>query len=199
VGLSNLDVVVYALAVLGGSHATVYSEDIAAKCYELDPPRFSWRLERYRQLGWPDKYIAKTALEDAKKVEHGSLVEGSYALDPARDGWRLTTGGARWFADNRHRIEAELGAPRAALDARQADRFRKYLECQPLFRRFLRTGNIRGCERFELTEMLRCSPDASREVIERKLGSLHSMAVLVGDRQYEAFLECCQDFFSEVG
>lgn len=67
--ISNVDVAVYILATLGGAEKTVYSEHIAAKCYEVAPGRFSWRLPDYREKGWPDKYIVKTALEDAKKDE----------------------------------------------------------------------------------------------------------------------------------
>src|SRR5687767_12516037 len=94
--ITNVDIVVYALAILRGAERTVHSEDIAAKCYELAPSRFSWRLAAYRDKGWPDKYIVKTALEDAKK-EHSALVEGAYTLDTAKDGWRLTPKGASWF------------------------------------------------------------------------------------------------------
>jgi len=51
--LTNVDIVVYVTAVLGGAEKKVYSEVIAAKCFELDPARFSWRLPDYRK--WPDK------------------------------------------------------------------------------------------------------------------------------------------------
>jgi hypothetical protein len=45
--LSNVDVAVNMLASLGGAEKTIYSEHIAAKCYEAAPPRFSWRLSEY--------------------------------------------------------------------------------------------------------------------------------------------------------
>ena len=53
--LTNVDIVVYTLALLGGSDRTIYSEDVAARCYDLAPSRFSWRLPKYRKKGWPDK------------------------------------------------------------------------------------------------------------------------------------------------
>ena len=107
--ITKVDVVVYALASLGGVHSTVHTEDIAAKCYKLAPSRFSWSLEKYRSCGWPDKYIVKTALEDAKKDKYGSLVEGAYALELAKDGWWLTPEGAVWMKRSQKRIERSLG------------------------------------------------------------------------------------------
>lgn len=102
--ISKVDMVVYALAVLGGAHSTIHSEDIAAKCYELAPSRFSWGMEKYKSRGWPDKYIVKTALEDAKKDKYGALAEGTYALELSKDGWRLTPKGAKWLKRNLKRM-----------------------------------------------------------------------------------------------
>jgi hypothetical protein len=106
--ITNVDIAVYALAILRGANRRVKSEDIAAKCYALCPARFSWRLIIYRDKGWPDKYIVKTALEDAKKEKNGGLVDGSYSLDLSKDGWQLTPPGAVWFRTNTKRIEKVL-------------------------------------------------------------------------------------------
>lgn len=40
--LSNIDIVVYALYVLGGWRERIHTEDIALKCFEIAPSRFSW-------------------------------------------------------------------------------------------------------------------------------------------------------------
>ncbi len=111
--LTNIDVVVYVLAMLNGATRTVHSEDIAATSHKLTPSRFSWKLRQYVQ--WPDKYIVKTALEDAKKEEFGSLVEGSYALEISKDGWRLTVQGVEWVERNRTRIQSALRVKQAAI------------------------------------------------------------------------------------
>ena len=84
--VSNVDIVVYVLGLLGGAEKTVYSEEVAAKCYEVAPTRFSWRLPAYRAKGWPDKYVVKTALEDAKKDKYGALVDGGYPHTHRRRG-----------------------------------------------------------------------------------------------------------------
>jgi hypothetical protein len=192
--LTNVDVVVYALAVLGGSDHTIYSEDVAARCYDLAPSRFSWRLLKYRKKGWPDKYIVKTALEDAKKDEYGALVEGSYALDSTKDGWRLTPKGATWFKANAIRIEQELNSkPQetsvAALDKK---RFLRTLQSQQLYKNFVMTGNLNSTSRYEFTDMLNCSPDASQDMIISKYNRVRATAELIGNEDVIRFLDACK-------
>ena len=140
--LSNVDVAVYILASLGGAEKTIYSEHIAAKCYQAARARFSWRLSDDREKGWPDSYIVKTALEDAKKDEYGALVDGAYALDVARDGWRLTTKGAIWFKENGERVERQLGlsAQHAAVPKREAQRFLKQMQGQSVYQAYRKSG-----------------------------------------------------------
>src|SRR3972149_7390368 len=69
----NLGIAVYALRLLGGSAKFIHTEDVALKCFELVPERFSWR--KYPQ--YPDAGPARFALEDAKKLKHGHLTSGN--------------------------------------------------------------------------------------------------------------------------
>lgn len=195
--ISKIDLVVYALAVLGGAHSTVHSEDIAAKCYELAPSRFSWGLEKYKRLGWPDKYIVKTALEDAKKDKYSSLVEGAYALEISKDGWRLAPNGAAWLKRNQKRIEHsldDLSSP-MKLDQKVKQRFLKNIRSQPLFRQFSKSGKISGSTQYEFRDMLSCSPDAIKEVVALKFGRLLSTAQLTEEEDVIRFLETCKHEF----
>ncbi len=70
--LSNEEIVLYALHLLGGWHKRVHTEDIALKCFELAPSKFSWT--KYPK--YPDLAPARFALESAKNSQYGSLVEG---------------------------------------------------------------------------------------------------------------------------
>jgi hypothetical protein len=196
VELSNVDVAVYILASLGGAEKTIYSEHIAAKCYEAAPARFSWRLPEYREKRWPDKYIVKTALEDAKKDEYGALVDGAYALDVARDGWRLTTKGAIWFKENGERVERQLGltAQHAAVPKREAQRFLKQMQGQSVYQAYRKSG-LGDITRFAFTDMLNCSPDASDDVVISKFKRLRATAELVGDLEIVGFLDACKSKF----
>ena len=189
--LTNVEIVVYVIARLGGAEITVYSEDIAAKSFELAPARFSWRRQEYIAKGWPDKYIAKTALEDAKKTEYGGLVEGVYALDPSKDGWRLTSQGAKWFRENCQRIESALNLKQSAVPRIDAERFKRRVRAQPLFKEFLTTRMVATASLYAFTDMLNCSPDAPPEVVEMKFGRMKAMAELVQDPEISAFVAAC--------
>lgn len=68
----NRELVVYALSVLGGDSKPIHTEDIALKCHELFPESFSWT--KHPEI--PDKDIVRVALTDARKRQHGVLVEG---------------------------------------------------------------------------------------------------------------------------
>lgn len=199
--ISNVDVVVYVLATLSGAEKTVYSEHIAAKCYELAPARFSWRLPDYREKGWPDKYIVKTALEDAKKDEYGALVDGAYALDVAKDGWRLTTKGAMWFKENAAKVENQIGlrTQHSSVSKREEQRFLKQMQSQQLYQAYCQAGGLDGATRFAFTDMLNCSPDASEDAIISKFKRLRATAELVGDSGVIRFLDACKEIFLSPG
>jgi hypothetical protein len=192
--LTNVDVVIYAIVALDGATKTVSSEEIAARSYELAPSQFSWSRPEYRERGWPDKYVAKTALEDAKKPEYGALVEGVYARDLTKDGWRLTAAGAKWFQDNCSRIESALKVKQLTIPRRDADRFKRRLREEPLFKEFLKARKVEGSV-YAFTDMLRCSPDAPPNVIAMKFGRMRTMAGLVQDPDISEFLDVCAASF----
>lgn len=193
--VTNVEVAVYVTATLGGAEKRISSEHIAAKCFALDPPRFSWRMAEYR--GWPDKYIVKTALEDAKKQEYGYLVDGAYNLDSAKDGWRLTHNGATWFRDNNERIEQHFGVAPPASNKDQKRILRQIHE-QPLYRSFLKTRSLADVSRYAFTDMLNCSPDASADVIALKFQRLFASAQLGGDDAAIGFLAACSERFADL-
>jgi len=198
--ITNVDVVVVALARTGGAAKKVFSEVVAAEAYRLDPNRFGWQLQEYRAKGWPDKYIIKTALEDAKKLEYGALVQGRYANDTTKDGWTLTAPGAEWVAEHATRVAEQLRDARTRtgdrLPDRERARFLKQLKNQALFKRY-RAGHLTSATPYEFTDMLSCSPDAPPDVIGAKFDRLRRLAYLTNDPDAIAFLaECAQQFYS---
>jgi hypothetical protein len=195
--ISNVDIVVYTLATLAGAEKTIHSEDIAAKCFELSPSRFSWRLPQYRGR-WPDKYIVKTALEDAKKKLYGALVQGTYALDLSKDGWRITPEGVEWLAKNKVRVARALKQKPLILPKRDAERFTKKLRADVCFKHFQQKGSLEGLSSYMFTDMLACSPDASKDIIKRKFDRLLATAKLVNDKEVIAFLDACTSAFSSI-
>ena len=65
--LSNVDISLFALVRLGGTTKKIHTEHIAWEAYQLAPERFSWRLQEFRDQGFPDKTPVRFALEQAKK------------------------------------------------------------------------------------------------------------------------------------
>jgi len=194
---SKVDIAVYALAVLRGESKMIHSEEIAAKCFELSPDHFTWVLPRYRGK-WPDKYIVKTALEDAKKQAYGALVRGNYRLDISKDGWRLTPAGAAWFKENKGRVEMVLrikGHKPCQLDSK---RLRRRFQSEHCYKRFRDQGDLEGVTQYMFTDMLGCSPDAAAEVVRQRYDQLLASARLADDNDITQFLEACGEVFSEL-
>ena len=195
--LSNVDVAVYALAILGGAEKTINTEQIAAKCFELAAARFSWVLPAYR-CKWPDKEIVRTALEDGKKEANGALVQGKHARDTSKDGWRITPKGVEWIKKNKTRIAKALKQKVPTLPKREAERFTKRLRADTAFKHFKETGSLYGVSSYMFTDMLGCAPDASNDIIGEKFSRLFATVKLVNDVDLIRFLEACERTFSDL-
>lgn len=199
--LSNVDIVVYALFKLRGHERKVQTEEVAYKAFSLARERFSWRLTKFRDMGFPDKEPVRVALMDAAKPKNGHLVEGRAGVDAGgkeSDGWTLTSAGAAWIRDNRSRIESWLGLARSSVQPREAGRFQTQLRNEQLFREFQRDGSLKGRSPYLLTDMLSTSPDASPQLIRAKFERLRAIAALVGDDQINNFLNACEIAFSDL-
>lgn len=188
--ITNVEVVVLALGRLGGATKKVFSEEIAVEAHHLAPERFSWRLEKYRDRGWPDKYVVRYALEDAMKKEYGHMVDGSYSTDLSKDGWQLTLGGVQWIAENAERVASKLLLDSPKIPKQDAARFVKRVKRDPLFKLHL-TDGFDPATPYQFTDMLNCSPDAPRELIRSKFDRLRAISQLAGDPQVVEFLEDC--------
>lgn len=196
---SNMDVVVYALGTLGGGKRKVSTEAIAHQSYQLAPDRFSWVLTQYKRF--PDKEVARAALEDAAKPQSGGLVDGGYARETSKDGWILTAAGIRWLAENQERIRLALERdepPDLRLSPTEARRFRAQLRRASAFQVYSSTGSVAAISRFMLSDMLQCSPDAPTDLLRSKFDRLLSQAELANDGELKLFLNECEDRFGDL-
>jgi hypothetical protein len=192
--LSKVDIAVYALDRLGGYQRKFHTEEIAYKAYEIAKERFSWKLAQFRERGFPDKEPVRSALMDAAKKKYGSLVEGRSGVEAKgkdTDGWRLTPSGAAWVRENKDRIEQALGQAHPQTRTMDAARFRRQIVTQPLFRKFVKRGELTGESPYALTDMLNTSPDAPKETVSMKFTGLRSSAEFVGDEEVLRFLDAC--------
>jgi hypothetical protein len=84
--LTNSQLVVLALARLGGGARAVDTEDIAIEAYAIAPKQFGWRK-------YPERIHLETvriALKDALRIPP-PLVQGG-----SKNGWMLTSDGMEW-------------------------------------------------------------------------------------------------------
>lgn len=197
--IRNIDVVVYVLGKLEGASRKVPTEHIARNCFELAPDRFAWIGEEYRHF--PDKYVVKTALEDAAKAEYGSLVKGKYARDPSKDGWLLTPSGVRWLNANAEALAVALdgkGQAPGALPPIERKRFLSRMKREKAYKLFSTSRSLDGITRYMFADMLQASPDAPPELIRSKFDRLSSLAEIANDPQVLEFLELCErKFFAQ--
>ena|SRR2546422_3334902 len=194
----NRELVVYVLSLLGAESRRVHTEEIAVKCHELFPASFSWT--KYTQL--PDKDIVRVALTDARKAQHGALVDGrsgerrghsaTTKREPVPDGWMLTEAGVRWVREHRAAFETlvDTGAPKAHRQKVLKDvaRVRKH----PLFLAYLEGPSAFKPSIGEIADFVRCRVDAPENVWLDRFQTASQQAILVDQQDVVDFLTRCR-------
>ncbi|MFN8385664.1 MAG: hypothetical protein U0X92_04480 [Anaerolineales bacterium] len=202
VTLSNIDIVVYALYLLGGWHERIHTEDIALKCFELAPSRFSW----IKYPNYPDNHTAYLSLGDAKKQKYGSLVEGESERKKERTtkgiprfgGWKLTLRGVEWLETNKARIEMSLGK-RATIGKRlDTDRKLQDLINSMGFRKFMKDGEQADISHAVFAESLVCTVNTPPETLNERLDQLHATAEILKRDDVKRYLRFCRKKFSVI-
>lgn len=198
--LSNMDIALFALYKKGGISQRVHTEEIAWEAYQLAKERFSWRLLKFRQMGFPDKTPVRFALEQAKKKENRKLVSGRSGGDAGGEleGWLFTPQGAIWIKENETRILGGLKQKTSNVPKREAVRFIKKIKIDAFFKYFQVKGTLDDASQYMFTDMLVCAPDASKNIIKRKFDQLYSNAELVNDVEILDFLKACKEKFSDL-
>lgn len=200
--LSNVEIVVYALSLLGGWRERIHTEDIALKCYELAPSRFSW----VKYPNYPDNHTAYLSLGDAKKQKYGSLVEGESERKkekatkgiPRFGGWKLSLKGVEWIEKNKARIESALGR-RATIGRRlDTDRKLKELFYSSGFRKFVQDGEHAEISHAEFAESLVCTVNTPPEILNERLDQLYSTAETLKKDEVKRYLRYCREKFSAL-
>lgn len=191
--LSNRDIVVYVLYHLGGWQKRVHTEDIALKCYELAPSKFSW----IKHPEYPDLSAAYYALGDAKKPEYGALVRGeSEKTRTSIGGWMLTADGIKWIEANKDRIEKYLGEHKPIGDRLPADRKLKELLRSAAFKKFKTYGEQTEISHAEFAESLVCTVNTRSEVLNDRLEQLYSIAERLRLEDVKNYVDLCRRKFA---
>jgi len=199
--LSNIDIVIYALYKLDGATQIIHTERIAWEAYCLSEERFSWSLPEFRKRAFPDKTVARYALEDAKKLR---LISGRAGRDKGgkqSEGWQLTPAGLEWFLKNEERIKNALGQKEPIsrdLHRHQAERFIKKLYSDRIFKLYQKEKSLDQASIYDFTDMLNCSPDASREIINQKFKIFKNMVISINSAELKDFLSKCEEMFRNL-
>jgi hypothetical protein len=113
-------IVTMAVYLLDGARKPADIEDVAMKCHELAPGRFSWRK-------YPDQInldYVRRELSRAKTEEFNALIKGSMT-----DGWTLTPTGLEWASRNADSVaRIDLGKEHTAARTTSSDDARKERE-----------------------------------------------------------------------
>lgn len=193
--LSNIDIALYALYKLGGDTAPIHTEDVALKCFELVAERFSWK--KYPQ--YPETDPARSALSDATKSEYGKLARRVLRKIAGRpqSHWVLTSAGLEYVRD-RLELLSRLEKGQITVDAGHTEdnRFIAQIKKHVAFQKFLRSGTCGGVEKYEFTDLLHCSLDASPKVIRDRFERLRARIEKAGAEEVKRFLALCENQFA---
>jgi len=195
--LSNKDIVVYALYLLGGWQKRVHTEDIALKCYDLAPSKFSW--VKYPHI--PSDSTTRYALEPLEKQKYGALVKGeSERKRTSRSigGWMLTGNGIEWVKANRKRIEDYLGTHVPTGDRLPADRKLRSLTESMAFGRFRDHGEQAEISHAEFAESLVCTINTAVEVLNDRLDQFDSIAEELKREDIKSYVDFCRKRFASL-
>lgn len=198
--LNNTDVVLFSLLKLGGVTQKIHTENIAWDAYQIAKERFSWSLPEFRKKDFPDKTTARYALESAKKI---GLVRGRAGKDKGgteKEGWRFTPRGVNWILKNEKRISMALNIKpiSKSLPSHRAKRIVRNIRSHKTFINFQRDSSLENVNKYDLIDLLNCSPDASSRVIKIKFDLLKNSVNFTKDPELKKFISKVEKKFSNL-
>lgn len=189
--ITSIDIAVYALFLLGGWQNRIHTEDIAMKCFELMPSKFSW--VKYPQ--YPDPTTARYALESAKK---SGLVAGGSERKKDKNtftGWRLSQRGMQWIKENQSIIETALKSVIPPKDRLFEDRRLKGIMKSQAYNDFLKDGDKASISYASFVESILCTVNTKTEIIIERIEQLSSAADLLRQADIKNYLNYCKKTF----
>lgn len=199
--VANRELVVYALALMGGETKRIHTEDIAVKCHEFFPESFSWT--KYSE--YPDKDIVRVALTDARKSQHGGFVDGRSGQklghssktrrEPALDGWMLTKEGIDWVKKNTTRLEKLVGSGAIKEHRQKVLQQLRKIRQHPLFERYRDNTDRFSASIGEVADLVRCRVDAESSVWMKRFDSIKRKAQIAEQVDVADFIDRCEESY----
>lgn len=195
--LSNVDIALYALLKRGGDTTPVHTEDVAIECFRLARERFSWK--KYPQ--YPELDPARFALLDASKPIYGTLARQVFKKISGKrqSHWILTPAGLGHVRERMQTLNMlEAGKIVITSEHTEEDRFAEQLKRHPAYKKFCAAGNCENVERYEFTDLLHCSLDASPRILRHRLERLQNKAEKIGQEELKRFFASCESHFADM-
>ncbi len=195
--ITNVEIVLYALYLLGGNTDKVFTEDIALKSFELSSRRFSWR----RHSEYPDLESVRIALFDAQKKKVGSLVVGRHGKatgSKVSDGWIFTPEGIVWLEKNKIRIGRILKAGEAVVNRTEVDKKISEYKNTTAYKKFSQGHTCYGVEAHEFTDFLDASLDTPATILRERMHKIRALATTQKQKDLIQFLDSCNEHFADL-
>lgn len=195
--ISNMDIALYALYLLGGMTKKIPTEDITLKCFKLYPSRFSWIL--YPQ--YPDIEPTRKTLFDARSHKNGALVSGRHGItkeNQISDGWIFTPAGIKWIENHKEYIEHVLGENNSIGKRTKTEKKVYELEKSVAFKIFLKENNLNNIKPYEFTDFLNASLDTPSAILKDRVSQAKAIAATNKKVKLIKFIELAEEKFSDL-
>lgn len=192
IGLNDKDIVIYALYTLSGYEKRIHTEDIALKCFDIAPTRFSWA----KHPQYPDIQPVRFALEKSKPFIVGSSERKQAKIVP---GWRLTDEGVEWININKERIEKFLFGEQIPNPRLINNRKIKRLMESKGYKLFQANEGSATIPYADFVESLTCTVNTRNEVLLEKLEQLYSAASVLKQKEILNYLDHCRTYLKTMG
>jgi hypothetical protein len=192
--IANWEIFVWSLSQLGGKTTFVDVEVAFISCFDLAPNRFSWRTRE----DLPDYKKCSKALQEAEARRPRLLLK-------TRDGLKrqLTVEGQHWVSAHEPRMVAALHSGKTVAEPTSRPRARMLadVERSAMFEKWSGEGELPS-EKWQVAELLRCSPDSDWRIWRDRLEILRAGANGANRERLLRFLDelavSHADWFREV-
>ena len=191
--ISNVDIVIYALYLLGGWQERIHTEDITLKCYELAPSKFSW----IKYPKYPDLMTTLQALGDAKKEKYHSLVIGESERKSELNrigGWLLTKSGIKRINENNEYFKKIFNGKEPIGDRLDTNRRLKNLLNSIAYKKF-KIDKKEQISYAEFTESIVCTVNTRKEIINNRINEFLSLSEKIKNNTIKEYLDFCEKSF----
>jgi hypothetical protein len=177
--IDNPEFIPFALYQLGGADHFVDVEHVFNRCNGLAPERFAWRVYKYPNY----KTLAK-ALRDFEGKHPSFFLKTNDGLKR-----QLSAEGIKWILERKERFESILEVPSKNQPTRRTgQRILNEFRDHPLTQSFV-VGEPLTLKKFEVADLLLCSPDSSVDVWKERLETYRAAAIASHRTELVAFLD----------